>query len=504
MIPLEIKPDSAVSLQKSGVKSGDEESKGSLSFAELLQGVKENSLTKNKIQNGAFILNLQQEAAVVEEQNETKTLSSAIELLMQADDNDNNELKNLLSQTDIALNQNVVKQLSITELKELVHNAKNYLKKQITSSEGFLRSEASKLPKTLKGLAQFAQKLGIDLSKITLEELHNTQNTQDMSKLSFMEDTDKESGEHKVELPLNKSKKKLHETNKQSSTDEALVDDMLVEKKVQTNQKKSQKIVQTLKNEPLFEAQSKRDVSTAELVGVKIQSQKPTSAEKKEQRADETLKLLLQGESALKNGKKGLFTQDFATATARVIAPQALKESEKTLETLLHGEGEQTDSQESIKNDNTSNKVLKAESFEVKLNEAKQMTKYLSQDVKNAIDNYKAPFTRLKVQLNPERLGEIELTVVQRGKNLHVNLSSNNTAINALAMNANDLKVQLQNSGINNASLNFSNNAQSQDQSASQQQQHRRESQSEYSYFEAEEQNEEIVSSLEIVVPNYA
>jgi len=137
------------------------------------------------------------------------------------------------------------------------------------------------------------------------------------------------------------------------------------------------------------------------------------------------------------------------------------------------------------------------------------MIKYLSNDVKSAIEDYKSPFTRLKLQLNPQRLGEIDLTVVQRGKNLHISLSANNTAINTLAMNVADLRVQLQNSGINNATLNFSNNPQGQDGSASQQQsshqqEQRRSAHKEYSYSERQEAHEEIVNSLEIVVPHYA
>ena len=143
----------------------------------------------------------------------------------------------------------------------------------------------------------------------------------------------------------------------------------------------------------------------------------------------------------------------------------------------------------------------------MKINEAKQMTKYLSQDVKQAIEDYKSPFTRVKLQLNPQKLGEVDLTIVQRGKNLHINLSSNNIAINALALNANDLKAQLTNNGINNATLNFNNNSQGENSGANQQQQQRhneQKAQNEYNYFETQETNEEILSSLEIVVPHYA
>jgi flagellar hook-length control protein FliK len=152
---------------------------------------------------------------------------------------------------------------------------------------------------------------------------------------------------------------------------------------------------------------------------------------------------------------------------------------------------------------NNDSQVNKTEKLEVKINEAKQMIKYLSQDIKTAIDDYKSPFTRIKVQLNPNNLGEVDLTVIQRGKDLVVNLSSNNTAINTLAMNSNDLKTQLSNSGINNATLNFSNSSQNEQQQSSNQQ-NQRQAQKEYNYFENEEQNEEILSSLEIVVPSYA
>ncbi|MCW8838374.1 MAG: flagellar hook-length control protein FliK, partial [Thiovulaceae bacterium] len=79
--------------------------------------------------------------------------------------------------------------------------------------------------------------------------------------------------------------------------------------------------------------------------------------------------------------------------------------------------------------------------------------------------------------------------------------SSNNVAINALAMNANDLKVQLNNSGIQNATLNFNGEQQ---QSSQQQNQQARQEYRMLQEFDSEDKNEEILSSLEIVVPSYA
>jgi flagellar hook-length control protein FliK len=483
MIPFEIQTDATKPLLQKLLQKSSENQEGSLSFATLLEGAKE----------GGFVLALEDETA-------SKKQNSPLQSLLKSDEKSAvQELEDMLTNSTLKLNENITQNMSTTELKQLIYDAKDYLKNQIVSSEGYLRSQAETLPKTLKGLADFAQKLGIDLSKITLQEIENNKET--TTTLQMIQEDDRSALLEKSDA-VSKNKQKVEIKKSTKSFDSDIEPDKVSQKNIE---QKRAELPQTVKNEPLFAAQSKRDVSTEEFVGVKIQSQTVRAPESKKQRADETLKLLLQGEKASSSHSEKLFTPDFSTATARVIAPQAMGESDTSLESLLQKREVQEQSiEEPLKNE-SSTKILKAESFEVKLNEAKQMTKYLSQDVKTAIDNYKAPFTRVKVQLNPEHLGEVELTVVQRGKNLHVNLSSNNAAINALAMNANDLKVQLQNSGINNASLNFSNNSQGQDQAASQQQQQQRErSSSEYSYFEGEEQRDEIVSSLEIVVPNYA
>ena len=193
---------------------------------------------------------------------------------------------------------------------------------------------------------------------------------------------------------------------------------------------------------------------------------------------------------------------DISLQTAKVIGLQATAPQEKVVEKEIAIETPHKT--ETIQ-------VQKTDTLDVKIHEAKQMVRYLSQDVKNAIENYKAPFTRIKVQLNPQKLGEVELTVVQRGKNLHVNLSSNNSAINTLALHVNDLKMQFQHNGIQNASFNFNGNAQqsadmgaNSGNNANAQQQNREQAQREYNYFDINEETEEIQSSLEIVVPNYA
>ena len=355
-----------------------------------------------------------------------------------------------------------------------------------------------------------AQKIGIDVSKITIEEVQVKAPVKEEIKPQSVDDSSdevvKKTLKEENKLHVQSDVKELKSTPKEQlaakevKTKETLkIDDK--NQAIEVTQEKKVELPKQLniaKETPLFKAQQPSEHTTEQLVATKT-----LKAEEKtpKTRADETLKLLLRGEKpSLANP---LLTADFSVATARVIAPTATSEATKSLESLLHGEGSEAPLNASKTDGLTS---LKADSFEVKLNEAKQMIKYLSQDVKTAIEDYKSPFTRVKVQLNPQKLGEVDLTVVQRGKNLHISLSSNSTAINTLSMNANELKTQLNNNGINNATLNF-NSQDSSNSQAREQEQHRQKEQqagNEYSYFNNEEHNEEILSSLEIVVPNYA
>jgi len=557
MISLDIKNDAKTTSTSSInlTKSSDEPT---LSFSELLRGVSDKEDDK-LIQNGSLLLSLEADDISAKDTKSLK-LDTLLGLLK-------GEETPIKKEEQLELNPKIVESLSIKDIKLLVADAKDYLKEKIQASDDYKLSQVKELPKTLKGLATMANKLGIDVSKITIEEVQTKQPLHKLTKLESLpekeikvknfptreilqekiniKDTvkqaeqknipkemnikntkpkslhvevkaqDTEQEDVKVQVPQIKevSKKTTKQEMKLQVSNHAKVDipekevkttnvdfdepDMLKEQKIDD---KYSKVAKELKATPLFKAQEViQTTSTQQIVQVKANTSVNTHIKTPKDRADETLKLLLRGEKPVI--KESGFTADFSVATAKVIAPSATTDSKKTIETLLHGDTTPKD----IDGTPESISTHKADSFEVKLNEAKQMVKYLSSDVKNAIEDYKSPFTRVKVQLNPQRLGEVDLTIVQRGKNLHVNISSNNSAINTLALNVNDLKVQLANNGINNASLNFNNTGQD-SQNAQQNQQNRqqeRQANEEYNYFENEETNEEVLSSLEIVVPQY-
>ena len=494
MISFDAKPETSSSTS-SPLSIGSKDEEPTLSFSELLRGVVTKKDDDKVLKDGALILSLKEDSKDAK----ADTKLSKNDVLLSLLKGETPELK----EEPLELNPKLTAALSPAELKTLVKDAKQYLKDKIMQSDDFKRSEIKELPKTLKGLAQVAKKYGVDVSKITIEKVQPELKKVDTNSLKNTELKEEPSvlktkvSDNTLEVDL--PEVKVHKAKKDIQATNDLVEDTKFQDEVKTQTKKVVDIKE-LKSTPLFKAQSQTEHSTEQIVQTKIQTVEQKTPK---QKADDTLKLLLRGEKVSK--KDTGLTADFSVATARVIAPSATTEAGKSLESLLRGD---------TKDDNASQTKLdglnvnKADSFEVKLNEAKQMTKYLSQDVKTAIEDYKSPFTRVKVQLNPQRLGEIDLTIIQRGKNLHINLSSNNAAINALSMNANDLKVQLQNNGINNASLNFNNSSQNGEQAASgQQQQHQhreKEASEEYNYFTSQEENEEILSSLEIVVPHYA
>jgi len=556
MISLDVKSEITTSSSPLSLSSKEEEP--TLSFSELLKGI---SLKQDDkvIQNGALVLSLGKETRELKADAQSDIKISKNDVLLALLKGDVKETSK--DELPLELNPQLTKELSVVELKTLVKDAKNYLKEKILASDDFKKHEIKELPKTLKGLAQIAKKFGLDVSKVTIEEVRvdaklsaskpitqqvpiekgeagdapevktvkveTKEIATDLPEVKTSKTNTKEKvlDTSEVKMSQVKTKEKVIDVsevktgqvdNKEKVTDvpkannthintkEKLAqpvvnrqDDVKLQQQVKSDDKKVE-VVTKIKTTPLFKAQTVVEQTTEQVIQTKqFKVEHKTPKEK----ADDTLKLLISGEKIIKNDVT--LTSDFTVSSAKVIAPKATKEVAHGLERLLMGE--KPDASETSKTDGLT--TSKADSFEVKLNEAKQMIKYLSQDVKTAIEDYKSPFTRVKVQLNPQRLGEVDLTIVQRGKNLHINLSSNNAAINTLAMNANDLKVQLANSGINNASLNFNNNPQGDNSQSGQQQQHRQNEQKaneEYNYFEHQEANEEILNSLEIVVPHYA
>lgn len=129
---------------------------------------------------------------------------------------------------------------------------------------------------------------------------------------------------------------------------------------------------------------------------------------------------------------------------------------------------------------------------------SKETLQYFSQDLKEAVDQYKAPITKLSITLNPNNLGEVEVTLVQRGNNLHINFNSNTNAMNLFIQNQAEFKNSLVNMGFTGLEMNFS------DQGKREQNQNQGKNRSGYGFKDAlDGKNESEKVNLELVLAKY-
>lgn len=257
----------------------------------------------------------------------------------------------------------------------------------------------------------------------------------------------------------------------------------------------TEELAQALKGSSL--AQNTLPHSTSELV-------KPALASKQgKENSDKPLNALLSkiNESLIAGA---------ASSTEEIPAINKAKPFSASLSALLHGEnikesaeGDITPKLEGEKSSEKSQIVgnSKTEQLSQKVTEAKQLVQHVAQSMKESVENYKPPFTRVKMQLNPQKFGEMEVTLVQRGNNVHININANTTALTVMMQNSHELKAQLSAQGLGDASMNFSSHHQQQQHNEQQKREHAHLSYEEYQDFD--EEFTEIATGLEVVVPRY-
>ena len=93
---------------------------------------------------------------------------------------------------------------------------------------------------------------------------------------------------------------------------------------------------------------------------------------------------------------------------------------------------------------------------------AKETIKHFSNNLKEAIENYKPPISKISMELNPKELGKVEVTLIHRGDNLQIQINSNNSAISLFNYNQQELKQNLINMGFNDVNMSFNQQNQQQ------------------------------------------
>ncbi|MEB2795994.1 flagellar hook-length control protein FliK [Campylobacter upsaliensis] len=171
------------------------------------------------------------------------------------------------------------------------------------------------------------------------------------------------------------------------------------------------------------------------------------------------------------------------------------KETNKELFTKENGENTANTEKSGIDDLNNLVKDLSRVNQNQKIISPKETLQYFSKDLKEAMEQYKAPITKLSITLNPSNLGEVEVTLVQRGANLHINFNSNHNAMNLFLQHQAEFKNSLVNMGFTGLEMNFS------DQGKKEQQQEKKSKSHYYEENFEEESGHKI--NLELVLAKY-
>ncbi|GAB0002370.1 flagellar hook-length control protein FliK [Helicobacter pylori] len=134
-------------------------------------------------------------------------------------------------------------------------------------------------------------------------------------------------------------------------------------------------------------------------------------------------------------------------------APTPLEKEEKAKEVSENKEKtkESTNSVQSAQNAQASDKTSENKSAA-----PKETIKHFTQQLKQEIQEYKPPMSRISMDLFPKELGKVEVTIQKVGKNLKVSVISHNNSLQTFLDNHQDLKNSLNALGFEGVDLSFS------------------------------------------------
>ncbi len=206
----------------------------------------------------------------------------------------------------------------------------------------------------------------------------------------------------------------------------------------------------------------------------------PPNNEKKTPPLKEALQMNAIKRDKTLSKKKSEKTQAKAQTTAPSIAPEnAPKIPLKTpplmpltganppndnIPTLLEKEEttkEASDNKEKTKETNSSAQSVQNAQASDKTNENKSIApketiKHFTQQLKQEIQEYKPPMSRISMDLFPKELGKVEVIIQKVGKNLKVSVISHNNSLQTFLDNQQDLKNSLNALGFEGVDLSFS------------------------------------------------
>ncbi|WQY60512.1 flagellar hook-length control protein FliK [Helicobacter pylori] len=292
----------------------------------------------------------------------------------------------------------------------------------------------AKDPKTLKDIQTLSQKHDLNASNIqaaTTPENKNPLNASDHLALKT------------TQTPTN------HTLAKNDAKNTANLSSVLqsLEKKESHNKEHATPPHNEKKTPPLKEALQMNAIKRDKTLSKKKSEKTPTKAQ--------TTAPSIAPENALKIPLKTppLMPLIGANPPPNDSAPTLLEKEEKTQEISDNKEKtkETSNSTQSAQNAQASDKTSENKSIA-----PKETIKHFTQQLKQEIQEYKPPMSRISMDLFPKELGKVEVIIQKVGKNLKVSVISHNNSLQTFLDNQQDLKNSLNALGFEGVDLSFS------------------------------------------------
>ncbi|MGN8372371.1 flagellar hook-length control protein FliK [Helicobacter pylori] len=295
-------------------------------------------------------------------------------------------------------------------------------------------TDTKKEPKTLKDIQTLSQKHDLNASNIqaaTTPENKNPLNASDQLALKT------------TQTPTN------HTLAKNDAKNTANLSSVLqsLEKKESPNKEHANPPNNEKKTPPLKEALQMNAIKRDKTLSKKKPEKTPTKAQ--------TTAPSITPENAPKIPLKTLPLMPLigANPPPNDNIPTPLEKEETTQEISENKEKtkESSNSAQSVQNAQASDKTSENKSIA-----PKETIKHFTQQLKQEIQEYKPPMSRISMDLFPKELGKVEVIIQKMGKNLKVSVISHNNSLQTFLDNQQDLKNSLNALGFEGVDLSFS------------------------------------------------
>ena len=139
-----------------------------------------------------------------------------------------------------------------------------------------------------------------------------------------------------------------------------------------------------------------------------------------------------------------------------------------------------------------------------KIFDARESMRHFAYALKQEIQNYKPPLSKITIELQPANLGSVEVSIISQGKNIQIQLHSNQNTLNLFIQNQSDLRSALSQIGYENVAMSFNNGAQMgfSDNSGKWRYESAQKSRNTFSFNESSDEGDEVFEIM--ITNNYA